>query len=149
MADLYSPKKTETVVTSAPTAFWPVLLVGLSVCAILVWQLRVANQVKEHGLQMRDQQVKMVDQSKKVQVGLQKFARDLIEVAKTDDEAKAIVTKYRHQRNQSGPRSRSRRDSVAPQTSDISSQPEGTSRKARPLLHPRDRSRPPSSVSAC
>ena len=29
-----------------------------------------------------------------LQAGLQKFARDLIEVAKTDDEAKAIVTKY-------------------------------------------------------
>ena len=94
MADLYSPKKTETVVTAAPTAFWPVMLVGLSLIAVLVWQLRAATQVKEHGAQMRDQQVKLVEQSRRIQVGLQKFARDLIEVAKTDDEAKAIVTKY-------------------------------------------------------
>jgi hypothetical protein len=94
MADLYSPKKTETVASTAPTAFWPFLLVGLSLCAILVWQLIVANQVKEHGAQMRDQQVKLVDQSRKVQAGLQKFARDLLEVAKTDEDAKAIVTKY-------------------------------------------------------
>ena len=43
---------------------------------------------------MREQQVKMVDQSRRVQAGLQKFARDLIEVAKTDEDAKAIVTKY-------------------------------------------------------
>jgi hypothetical protein len=95
MADLYSPKKTETVVaTTVPTAFWPLLLVGLSLIAVLVWQLRAATQVKEHGGQMRDQQVKLVDQSRRVQAGLQKFARDLMEVAKTDDEAKAIVTKY-------------------------------------------------------
>lgn len=95
MADLYSPKKTETVATSGGrTAFWPFILLGLSVCAILVWQLIVANQVKAHGEQMREQQVKLVDQSRKVQAGLQKFARDLIEVAKTDEEAKAIVTKY-------------------------------------------------------
>lgn len=94
MADLYSPKKTETVARPAPTAFWPFMLLGLSVCSILVWQLKVANQVREHGTQMRDQQIKLVDQSRRVQAGLQKFARDLIEVAKTDDEAKAIVTKY-------------------------------------------------------
>jgi cytoskeletal protein RodZ len=94
MADLYSAKKTETVATSGPTAFWPVMLVGLSLCSILVWQLIVANQVREHGTQMRDQQVKVVEQSRKVQAGLQKFARDLIEVAKTDETAKAIVTKY-------------------------------------------------------
>jgi hypothetical protein len=94
MADLYSAKKTETVVRTAPTAFWPFTLLALSLCAILVWQLLTANQVKEHGVQMREQQVKMVDQSRKVQAGLQKFARDLIEVAKTDDEAKSIVTKY-------------------------------------------------------
>ena len=95
MADLYSPKKSDTVVaTTAPTAFWPVMLVGLSLIAVLVWQLRAATQVKEHGAQMRDQQVKLVNQSRREQAGLQKFARDLIEVAKTDDEAKAIVTKY-------------------------------------------------------
>jgi hypothetical protein len=95
MADLYSAKKTETVVsTGGPTAFWPFMLLALSLCAILVWQLIVANQVKEHGAQMREQQVKVVDQSRRVQAGLQKFARDLIEVAKTDEEARAIVTKY-------------------------------------------------------
>jgi cytoskeletal protein RodZ len=93
MADLYSPKKTETVVSTGQTAFWPVVLVGLSLCAILVWQLRVQNEAKDHGTQMRDQQVKLVEQSRRVQAGLQKFARDLIEVAKTDDEAKAIVAK--------------------------------------------------------
>jgi D-ribose pyranose/furanose isomerase RbsD len=94
MADPYSPKKIDTAPTTGLTAFWPVTLLGLSLCAILVWQLIVANQVKEHGTQMREQQVKLVDQSRKVQAGLQKFARDLVEVSKTDEEAKTIVTKY-------------------------------------------------------
>jgi hypothetical protein len=97
MADLYSPKttkKTETVVSTGPTAFWPLMLLGLSLCAILGWQLKVASQLKDHGRSMREQQVKQVDQSRQVQGGLQKFARDLIEVAKTDEDAKAIVAKY-------------------------------------------------------
>jgi cytoskeletal protein RodZ len=93
MADLYSPKKTETVTTAGPTAFWPFVLLALSLCAVLVWQLIVATQARQHGAQLRDQQVKLVEQSRRVQQGLQKFARDLVEVAKTDEEAKAIVTK--------------------------------------------------------
>ena len=94
MPDLYSPKKTDVAGSDGLTAFWPVSLLALSLCAILVWQLIVGNQVRTHGAQLIEQQTKLVDQSRKVQAGLQKFARDLIEVAKTDEEAKAIVTKY-------------------------------------------------------
>ena len=46
------------------------MLVGLSLIAVLVWQLRAATQVKEHGAQMRDQQVKLVDQSRRVAGGV-------------------------------------------------------------------------------
>ena len=102
MADIpgYTPKKVDrsrsgsTSSSSGPTAFWPFLLVAVSLCSILGWQIRVASQVQEHGAQLRDQQVKVVEQSKRMQAGLQKFARDLIEVAKTDADAKAIVDKY-------------------------------------------------------
>lgn len=94
MPDLYSPKKPESTTVEGLTAFWPVSLVALSLCAILVWQLIVANQVRQHATQLIEQQNKLVDQSRRVQAGLQKFARDLIEVAKTDEEAKNIVTKY-------------------------------------------------------
>src|SRR5689334_13189764 len=95
MPDLYSPKKTETTPNNGgPSAFWPLILVALSISSILVWQLIVANQVRVHASQMIEQQTKLVEQSRRVQAGLQKFAKDLIEVSKTDEEAKAIVTKY-------------------------------------------------------
>ncbi len=99
MADIpgYTPKKVDrSSSSSGPTAFWPFLLVALSLCAILIWQLIVANEVNaSYGAQLRDQQVKLVEQSKRMQAGLQKFARDLIEVSKSDPDAKAIVDKYR------------------------------------------------------
>ncbi len=97
MADIpgYTPKKVDRSSSgSAPTAFWPFLLLAVSLCAILVWQLIVANEVREHGGQLRDQLVKQVEQSHRMQAGLQKFARDLIEVSKSDPDAKAIVDKY-------------------------------------------------------
>ena len=50
--------------------------------------------MRDHVTQLRDQQVKLVEQSKRMQAGLQKFARDLIELGKTDTDAKAIVDKY-------------------------------------------------------
>ncbi len=98
MADIpgYTPKRTPRADTPRdnPTAFWPVILTTISLIAILTWQVTVANEVKEHVVQLRDQQVKLVDQSKRMQAGLQKFARDLIELSKSDADAKAIVDKY-------------------------------------------------------
>jgi hypothetical protein len=94
MADPYSPKKADTGTPDRLTAFWPFTLLALSLCAILVWQLIVANQVKNHAEQLLKQQEKVVSQAHQVQTGLQKFARDLIEVAKSDAEAKAIIDKY-------------------------------------------------------
>src|SRR5581483_1529197 len=94
MADPYSPKKPDPGTSDGLTAFWPFTLLALSLCAILVWQLIVANQVKDHAEQLLKQQERVVSQAHQVQMGLQKFARDLIEVAKTDADAKAIVDKY-------------------------------------------------------
>ena len=108
MADIpgYTPKKVSrsdsTSSRSGPTAFWPYVLVTVSLCAILTWQVTVATEVRDHVTQLRDQQVKLVDQSKRMQVGLQKFARDLIELSKTDADAKAIVDKYGISINASG-----------------------------------------------
>ena len=100
MADIpgYTPKKVDrsgtTTISSGPTAFWPVVLVTVSLISILTWQVTVANEVKDHVTQLRDQQVKLVEQSKRMQAGLQKFARDLVDLSKSDPDAKAIVDKY-------------------------------------------------------
>jgi hypothetical protein len=94
MADPYAPKKIETSSSASPSSFWPLTLLGLSLCAVLLWQLIVSNQVRQRETQLRDQQVKSVEQARRVEGGLQKFARDLLEVAKTDQEAQALVKKY-------------------------------------------------------
>ena len=74
--------------------FIPACLISVSLIIILTYELMVAGQTRANARQLREQQTKLVDQSKQVQSGLEKIARDLIEVSKTDDDAKAIVTKY-------------------------------------------------------
>ena len=75
-------------------AFVPLVLVAVSVIVILGWELGVGSQARSNGRQLREQQTKLVEQAKQIQTGLEKIARDLVEVARTDDDAKAIVTKY-------------------------------------------------------
>ena len=88
------PLYTHDTVARGYNAFWPLVLLAVSLIVILGWDLIVAGQVRSNGKQLREQQAKMVEQSHQVQVGLEKLARDLIEVAKSDTDAKAIVTKY-------------------------------------------------------
>ena len=76
------------------SAFWPIALLAISLIVLIGWDLGVAATAHSNGVQLRDQQVKIVEQAKKVQTDLEKLARDLIEVAGSDAEAKAIVTKY-------------------------------------------------------
>ena len=74
--------------------FVPLVLIALSVIIILTWELMTGSQARRNGLQLRDQQSKLVEQSKQIQTGLEKLARDLINVASTDNDAKALVAKY-------------------------------------------------------
>ena len=74
--------------------FVPACLIAASLIIILVYELTVASQARSNAKQLRDQQTKVVEQSRQIQTGLEKIARDLIEVAKTDDDAKALVSKY-------------------------------------------------------
>ena len=74
--------------------FVPACLVSLSLIMILSYELVGAGQVRANARQQREQQTKLVEQSHQIQLGLEKLARDLIETARTDDDAKALVTKY-------------------------------------------------------
>ena len=74
--------------------FIPLVLIAISLIIIFSWELIIANQARNNGERLREQQAKIVDQSKQIQTGLEKIARDLIEVSRTDDDAKALVTKY-------------------------------------------------------
>lgn len=74
--------------------FWPVLLIGLSILLILAWEVRINMLTRESARQLQQQQVAVVEQATKVQAGLEKLVRGLVELAKTDAEAQKLVTKF-------------------------------------------------------
>lgn len=74
--------------------FWPVLLIGISVIVILSWEIWVGIDTRQTQQQMQQQQGKVVEQSKQAQANLEKLVRGLVELAKTDDEARRLVTKF-------------------------------------------------------
>lgn len=76
------------------SGFWPVLLVGISVIIILSWEIWVGIDTCQTQQQLQQQQGKVVDQSKQVQANLEKLVRGLVELSKTDDEARRLVTKF-------------------------------------------------------
>jgi hypothetical protein len=74
--------------------FWPLLLMACSLILILSWEIRVGIFARGNAEQLREQQVRVVDQAKRVQSSLEKLVHGLVDLAKTDDAAKRIVTKY-------------------------------------------------------
>ncbi len=84
------------VVQSAPvrTAFWPLFFISLTLITVLGWELAMAGQARRTAQQLRTQQNSVVEQSQQVQLALEKLARDLVELGKTDPAAQALVTKY-------------------------------------------------------
>jgi hypothetical protein len=90
----YYPPETAMPATSSRNAFLPLLLVELSLIIVLLWEVVIASQVRANGQRLRDQQTKIVEQSQQAQAGLEKLARDLIDVSQNDEDARAIVTKY-------------------------------------------------------
>lgn len=74
--------------------FWPVLLMGLSLLLIFSWEIWIGVSTRKSAQQLQEQQVKVVDQSKQVQAGLEKLVRGLVDLAKTDEEAQKLVTKF-------------------------------------------------------
>ena len=73
---------------------WPVFLIGMGMVLIFVWEIQVSVFTRRNAVALKDQQVKVVDEAKKVQGELEKIARGLIELSKTDAKAQQIVTKF-------------------------------------------------------
>ena len=94
MEDYPATEEFPEVVASIYTSFLPSSLVALSFIIILVWELVAAGQVRSNSARLHEQQARIVEQSQQIQSKLEKLARDLIEVAASDDDAKAIVAKY-------------------------------------------------------
>lgn len=83
-------------------AFWPVFLIGLSLIMILSWEIWVGVATRQSAQQLQDQQLKMVEQAKQVQAGLEKIVRGLVELGKTDEAAQKLVTKFGIKVNEPG-----------------------------------------------
>lgn len=91
--------------SSSDKSFVPIVLLSLSIIVFFVWQLKIISQDRDT-LQTNKQKMEEFEQStlpklddqvgkaKQIQAGLEKLVLDLLDVAKTDSEAKAIVTKY-------------------------------------------------------
>ena len=74
--------------------FWPVLLIGISLVLVLSWEIWIGAAMRRSAQQLQDQQVRMVDQSNKVQQNLEKLVRGLVDLAKTDAEAQKLIDKF-------------------------------------------------------
>ena len=80
--------------TTALHGFWPVLLMGLSLLLVFSWEIWVGIATRRGAQQLQEQQVRVVEQSKQVQTGLEKLVRGLVDLAKTDEAAQKLVTKF-------------------------------------------------------
>lgn len=80
-------------------AFLPVTLVSLSMIIILGWQIFNNLQTRSSWQAQYEQRKQLVDQSAKVQGGLEAMINDLLSLSETDKDAKAVIDKYQIKRN--------------------------------------------------
>ncbi len=67
---------------------------GTSLLLVLSWEILVGVQTRQNAQQTQQQQLRLGDQAKQVEVGLEKLVRGLVDLSKTDDDAKRLVTKF-------------------------------------------------------
>jgi hypothetical protein len=81
-------------------SFLPITLIALSLCIVLGWQIFNALQTRKSWQAQYEQRKTLVEQSAKVQGGLEAMVNDLLALAEVDKEAKAVVDKYQIRRNE-------------------------------------------------
>lgn len=74
--------------------FWPVLLIGVSLLVIFAWEITVNMSTRQSARELQEQNMRLVDKANQVRTGLEKLTRGLVDLAKTDDEAKKLVAKF-------------------------------------------------------
>ena len=74
--------------------FWPMFLIGLSLLLVFAWEIWVGVDTRRAAQQLPEKQVRMVDQAKHAQASLEKLVRGLVDLSKTDDAAKKLITKF-------------------------------------------------------
>jgi len=76
------------------SAFLPTFLVGLSLLIMLSWQVFLGVRQYRSGLDVQDRQALLMAQATQAEEFLQKLMMDLIELAKTDADARDIVQRF-------------------------------------------------------
>jgi hypothetical protein len=76
------------------TPFWPLFLMVVSLAVFLGWQVTLSVQQYIASLRMQDQQAALTEQAAQAETKLQTMMMDLLELAKNDPEARAIVGRY-------------------------------------------------------
>jgi hypothetical protein len=85
------------------TAFFPLLLLTISVAVLFLWQLMVNYQQRsllQANIQRQDE---LVSRSRKIQSHVELLLKDLLALAATNEQAQAIVKKYDIQQQQAQP----------------------------------------------
>lgn len=80
--------------TTRFTPFWPLCLMALSLVVFLGWQVTTAAQQYIGLVRLADQQTFQTGQAMQVEKKLQAMMMDLLDLSKTDAEARSIVAKY-------------------------------------------------------
>jgi len=81
------------------SAFLPLTLLGASLLLVMAWQIFLSLQTRANARAQFEQRKQLVEQSTKVQGGLESLVNDLLALAETDKEAKTVVDKYQIRRN--------------------------------------------------
>lgn len=80
--------------TTLFTPFWPLCMLTLSLAVFLGWQVMAAARQHIAALRLADQQTFLTGQAAQAESKLQAMMMDLLELSKSDPDARAIVSKY-------------------------------------------------------
>ena len=80
--------------TTLFTPFWPLCLMAVSLAVFLGWQVTMAARQYVALLRLADQQTVLAGQAAQAEGKLKAMMMDLLELSKTDADARAIVSKY-------------------------------------------------------
>jgi len=81
--------------TTTASPFWPVFLTALSLAGLLGWQTVEACRQRAALNRLAIEQQVLVGQAAQTEAKLQALMLELMNLARTDADARAIVTKYR------------------------------------------------------
>lgn len=108
--------------TSAGTPFspfWPLIMLGVSVVLFMGWQVVMGARQHVDLLRLADQQNILATQAGQREAQLQSLMMELLDLAKTDDDAREIADKYNIKFNPPSAEPTALQEALKPPTADI------------------------------